>query len=344
MADLEGRNAQHLISKRHPAGLALQDDSSRSNGGNMDVFSQVIHEFAALPSVSSWDEARNLFEQATSRKPDHWLIPARACASVGGSPQQALLAILAIGCAHVGILLVDDMLDEDPRGDYRRLGMPAASNLACFFQAVTLQAVSQCTQDLTSRSIALTSFNHMFLLTAFGQFLDVQAPVTEDGYWKVARTKSSPFFGAALQLGALAGGSSPEIAERLKELGCLYGEMIQIHDDMHDSMETPANPDWVQGRSPLPILFASLVKHPEQSRFQKLRGQIDQPEALKEAQEILIRCGAISYCANELIQKYEEARKILGSIPLVNHEPLSSLFEEVITPVFKLLEASEVES
>jgi len=307
----------------------------------MDIFFQVVDKFSTLPAAGLWDEARSLFEKAAARKPDHWRIPARACESVGSSQQQALPAILAIGCAHVGILLVDDMLDGDPRGDHHRLGMPAVSNLACFFQAAALHAVSQCTQDPTLQSTAFINFNQMFLSTAVGQFLDVQAPGTELRYWEVAKTKSSPFFGAALELGAIAGGSSPEIAERLKELGCLYGEMIQIHDDMHDAMETPANPDWTQERFSLPILFASLVKHPEQSRFLKLKAQIDQPDALKEAQEILIRCGAISFCANELMQKYKEARKILRSIPLVNHEPISSLFEEGIAPIYKLLQASE---
>ena len=97
-------------------------------------------------------------------------------------------------------------------------------------------------------------------------------------------------------------------------------------------METPANPDWLQGRSPLPILFAPLVEHPDQSRFLKLKKQIDQPETLKEAQEILLRCGAISYCADQLIQKYEKALKVLNGIPLLKHEPISSLFDEILAP------------
>ena len=310
----------------------------------MDIFSHVIGEFCALPAMDTWDEARLLFEQAAVRKPEHWLIPAYACESVGASVQQAVPAILAIGCAHVGILLIDDMLDDDPRGDYHRLGMPAVSNLACFFQAAALQAAAQSAREPTSQAAALNSFNDMFLSTAFGQFLDVQAPASESSYWQVAKTKSSPFFGAALQLGALAGGGSLETAERLKDLGCLYGEMIQIHDDMHDSMETPANPDWMQGRFPLPILFASLVKHSQQAHFLELKEQISQPEALKEAQEILIRCGAISYCADQLIQKYEEARQILDDIPLVNPGPVASLLKKVITPVHELLQASEIGS
>lgn len=308
----------------------------------MDHFTRVIHEFTRLPHVDSWTEATELFQVAAARKPDHWLIPAWACESVGGSPEQVIHAILAIGCAHVGILLVDDMLDDDPRGNYHRLGMPAVSNLSCFFQAAALLAVSRCTKDSLSQLTAVNSFNTMFLSTAFGQYLDVQAPASESGYWDVTKTKSSPFFGAALQLGALAGGASLEIAEQLKGLGRLYGEMIQIHDDMHDSMETPANSDWLQGRSPLPILFAALVHHPDQPRFLNLKKQVHSTDALQEAQEILIRCGAISYCADQLIDRHQMAMELLSRVPLPNPAPVSALFDKVITPVNHLLNTFEL--
>ena len=308
----------------------------------MDVFSQVIRTFTDLPEIGSWAQAEKIFQAAASRKPGYWLMPERACEAVGGAQEQAIPAILAVGCAHVGILLVDDMLDDDPRGEYHRIGMPAASNLACFLQAAALQAVLHCSPDPVVRSMAVDHFNQMFLSTAFGQFLDVQAPSTESAYWKVAKTKSSPFFGAALLLGALAGGAGVDSAEQLRSLGCLYGEMIQIQDDMHDSMETPANPDWIQDRSPLPILFASIVRHPEQKRFLDLKEQVSGPDALQEAQDILIRCGAISYCADQLLRKYETGKEILRSIPLSDEKPIASLLDEIIAPVQKLLEAGEV--
>jgi len=309
----------------------------------MDVFSQVAHDFSVLPGLESWTEAQTLFQQAASRKPNHWLLPVQACQAVGGAQAQAIPALLAVGCAHVGILLVDDMLDTDPRGAYHQLGMPAVSNLACAFQAAAISAIGQCSQDPAACRVALTSFNAMFLSTAFGQFLDAgtHAAVNESAYWLVTRTKSSPFFGAALQVGALAGGGTLTTAEGLKKLGCIYGEMIQIHDDMHDAMETPANPDWVQGRSPLPILFASLVSHPEQKRFLALSQNITEPAALEEAQDILIRCGAISYCADQLIQRYRISKEILEGIALVEYASISSLLETVIAPVYKLLEATE---
>jgi geranylgeranyl pyrophosphate synthase len=308
----------------------------------MDLFTQVIDAFTHLPHVDSWAEANEVFQVAAARKPDHWLIPAWACEAVCGSQEQSVHAMLAIGCAHVAILLVDDMLDDDPRGDYHRLGMPAVSNLSCFFQGAALLAVSRSTKDSVFQLAAVNSFNAVLLGTAFGQYLDVQAPANESGYWDVAKTKSSPFFGAALQVGALAGGASLDVAEQLKGLGCLYGEMIQIHDDMHDSMETPANSDWLQGRSPLPILFASLVKHRDRARFLDLKKRAHSPDALEEAQEILIRCGAISYCVDQLIDRHRKAMELLSGLPLLNPEPVSALLDKVITPVNHLLNTVEL--
>lgn len=308
----------------------------------MDFFAQISREFSALPHIASWEGAEKVFQDAVAGKPKHWLLPAQACEAVCGQPERAVFAVMAVACAHVGILLVDDMLDADPRGEYHRIGMPASANLSCAFQASALHAVSQCVPNGPSRFVAMNSFNEMFLTTAFGQFLDVQSPVDETAYWKVAQIKSSPFFGAALQIGALAGGSPLDTAEQLKQLGCLYGEMIQIHDDMHDTMESPANPDWLQGRRPLPILFALQVDHPERDHFMELSQNIVDVNALQEAQEILIRCGAISYCADMLMKKYRTARRLLNRIPLLDPEPVSSLLNEIIAPVHELLKSVDV--
>ena len=57
---------------------------------------------------------------------------------------------------------------------------------------------------------------------------------------------------------------------------------------------------------------------------------------------ILIRCGATSYYADQLLRKYETGKEILRSIPLSNEKPIASLLDEIIAPVQKLLEAGEV--
>jgi geranylgeranyl pyrophosphate synthase len=176
------------------------------------------------------------------------------------------------------------------------------------------------------------------LETAFGQQLDLQQAEDEETYWQLVQTKSSPFFSAAFYIGALVGGASEETACQFEELGRLYGEMIQIHDDLNDVMTTPADPDWLQGRSPLPILFAQVVAHPERERFVELRQIAAEPAALAEAQAILIRCGAVSYCVDQLIRRYHAAQGVLGGIRLVQDQELANLFESLVEPIWKLLE------
>jgi geranylgeranyl pyrophosphate synthase len=138
------------------------------------------------------------------------------------------------------------------------------------------------------------------------------------------------------------GGASPTLAAQIKRLGSLYGEMIQIHDDLNDTMELPANPDWTQGRSPLPILFARLVDHPRRARFVELCPIVESsPEILEEAQEILIQCGAVSYCIYELLNRYQTVTEILATLTLApsQNAVLRTLFEDIVMPACKLFQA-----
>ena len=306
----------------------------------MDIYSRIFDQFSDISTIKEWTELQDLFQRVASGKPGHWLLPLRACEAVGGSVDRSIPALVAVACSHIGIVLVDDMLDADPRGEHLRVGAPAAANMASALQSAALAAIAHCELNPGAKLIALESVNEMFLSTTLGQYWDVQPVTDEDGYWHVAQTKSSPFFGAALQIGALMGGASTELAGQIKRLGGLYGEMIQIHDDLNDTMEVPANPDWMGGRSPLPILFARLVEHPLRARFGELCQNIaNSPEALDEAQVILIQCGAVSYCIHQLLYRYQMATDILCTLPLAQSESLTSVFEDVVMPVYKLFEA-----
>ena len=137
-------------------------------------------------------------------------------------------------------------------------------------------------------------------------------------------------------------GAAPRAAGQLRELGALYGEMIQVHDDLNDSMLVPANADWLQGRFSLPILFARSVPHPARERFVQLCGQVADPQALAEAQEILIQCGAVSYCVEQLLTKYQSMQTMLAALPPRARDEMESLAQEVIAPVWKLFEEIEV--
>jgi hypothetical protein len=113
-------------------------------------------------------------------------------------------------------------------------------------------------------------------------------------------------------------------------------EMIQIHDDLNDALAVPASPDWTLGRFSLLILFASTVDHPDKDEFLQLRKNISDQEALVQAQEILIRCGAISYCIHVLLERYKTAGQLLESAPVPNKEGLHSLLKSAVQPVLDL--------
>lgn len=304
----------------------------------MEIYKRITAHFSSLSTVSLWEEMRTLFRYTAAGRPDHWRIPLLACEAVGGDREMAIPAMTAVACAHIGIILVDDMLDSDPRGEYQKIGPAAAANLAVAFQSAALETLTRADIPPNAQVAVLKEMNAMFLTTALGQFWDIQSPGTEETYWKVVQTKSSPFFGTALYLGGLMGGTAIETANKLRELGRLYGEMIQIHDDLNDSLAIPANPDWIQNRSPLPILFAKLVDHPDRGRFAALCQNIHVPGALEEAQEILIRCGAVSYCVDQLVRRSQSIHVMLTALPLKQPEPLNELFGRVIAPVWNLFE------
>ena len=156
---------------------------------------------------------------------------------------------------------------------------------------------------------------------------------------RIVKTKSSPFFGTALQIGALLGDFSAKNVGGLKELGNLYGEMVQIHDDLNDALAVPANPDWIQGRLPLPILFAQTVEHAERAHFLELRREITDKSVLLEAQDILIRCGAVSYCVDQILRRYQVPQEIVAALSLPRRGVLDALIEGVVAPVWKLFDA-----
>ncbi|MCI0395661.1 MAG: polyprenyl synthetase family protein [Chloroflexi bacterium] len=303
----------------------------------MDTYTLVVDFVLALPPVRSWTGMSTLLERAAHGKPHDWQLPLLACEAVGGRPNQAIPAAAAVACSQISIILVDDMLDADARGEYHQVGLPAAANLAVAFQVAGLEALAHSSAPSETRLAALQAVRQMALTTALGQHWDTQNPADEAAYWRLVQTKSSPFFEAALYAGALLGGASPELAGQLKQFGHVYGQIIQIHDDLNDAMATPANADWLAGRSPLPILFAQVVDHPGRERFLQLRQAIPRPEALAEAQKILIRCGAVSYCVDQLLRRYQAAQRLLAAMPLAAPGRLAGLLEPVISPVQALL-------
>lgn len=270
-------------------------------------------------------------------RPD-WELPVRACQAVGGDVEEAVSASAALGCMQISIILVDDMLDQDPRGEYRRQGHAHTANMALALQAAAFNILTESVTDLQRLALAQGVLARLALHTAAGQELDtMDLPLTEETYWRIVAAKSTPFYASGLMLGAILGGANRETQTAFYELGCKLGEIIQIHDDLADAFAVPANPDWLAGRHNLAILFASLAEYPEQARFLSLVSNVHQPVSLAEAQRILVTSGALSYCIYQIHSRYEQSQAVLAELPVANPAPLRDTFERQILPVLNLL-------
>ena len=309
----------------------------------MDTESNIKAHVLAVTEVAAWPEMVSILEPAKNMPHPGWHLPVLACQAVGGDVSMAVPGAAAIACLEISIILVDDMLDEDPRGEHLRRGSGQTANLALAFQAAAFRVIEQAPVATDQHAAIIASLAQVALATALAQHWDVQNLGDEENYWKVVRAKTTPLYSTALHIGVLLGGATSEVAAGLRDFGVLFGETIQIRDDLFDAFQTPANPDWKQGRNSLPILYARMADHPDRAWFMTLLPQIDDPQALQAAQQILIGCGAVSYCAYHIFKRYREARQLLESIPLTDPAPMMDLLAWQTQSLIKLFQTSGAE-
>lgn len=304
---------------------------------------QIRSAIFALPEVNAWPEMAAIFERTCGTLSREWELPGLACEAVGGPLDAALPAAAALAAIQLSIVLVDDMLDDDPRGDYHTLGNGPTANLALAFQAAAFALIKTADVSAAQRADLTVWLAHIGLGTALGQYHDAHNVGNEAAYWQVLRGKSAPFYGAALALGAVVGGATPAVVAGLNELGILIGETAQIYDDLSDALHTPARPDWQRGRNNLPILYGLTATYPDRDRFTACLPHVADPAVLHTAQQILISSGAVSYCALHAARRYRAAQALLASLALPNSGPLVEALTRQSRPIIGLFQAAGVE-
>ncbi len=308
------------------------------------TFEAIKERIRSVSEVAAWPHMLQLMERVVHRESlSVWDYPAAACQATGGNPDTALAGAAAVFCSLISIHLVDDMLDDDPKGDYHRIGAGRAANLALAFQAAGHLVLDAPELDPGLRAESHAVFARMSIGTAFGQDLDSQELRCEQDYWRTVEAKTPPLFGAAFRLGALFGRAARPTADGLDAFGQVLGRFVQVSDDMSDALETPARADWGRRSNNLPILYAMTAEHPNRERFLELSLCTDDSVALEEAQKILLRSGAVSYCAFKMIALSQEAREVLLKTPLLDAAPIERILTAHLRPLHKLLEIAGVE-
>ena len=301
--------------------------------GHVDAhLSTVAHEYRML---SEWPELSALIRK-TATNNTYLRIPEAVAASINTSGHITGAAVVAIACLQLSLAIIDDILDDELIGFHVDHGVGPAVNAGYVLQTLGQHALLHCTVPYAQRVAALELYQATTLTVALAQNVDLHPCLSESRYWEICHAKSGAFFGFVMAICATLAGWQPG-SYILYKLGALYGEIVQIQDDLQDALEMPAASDWFGGGGSLPLVFAATVPHAERDRFAILRKQVSDVHQLKEAQNILFRSGAVSYGLHQIICRHQRATDLIAQLAGANRPPLERIFHELTLPVRNVL-------
>lgn len=272
--------------------------------------------------------------------------------AVGGRPEDALSAGIAIELFQSAALVHDDIADESElrRGEpclYKTEGVGLATNMGDLaFTQVFEVVLADEGLDPARRLAVLSELVRMERHTLEGQALDLGW--ARDGRWDVTCddyvymvTSKTAWYSAALPLyiGAIAGGAGKDDAEGLVDLGLHAGVAFQIQDDLLNLVGNAAaqgkdfRSDVTEGKRTLAVVWA--LEHLGEAERGELvalleSGTTDEGR-LARAVELIEAGGGIAHCrevaSREAIAAKERAAGLerQGLVSPEAHELLDSM-------------------
>ncbi len=160
---------------------------------------------------------------------------------------EALPAALAIEVFHNFTLVHDDIMDEAPtrRGQTTVHKKYDLNHAILSGDVMLLYAYQYLMQTSYQDKTALFQhFNQAAIEICEGQQMDMDfekmLDVQIEDYIEMIRKKTAVLLGVSLRIGAMLGGATPEVAEKLYQFGTHFGISFQIQDDI---LDTYADPD-----------------------------------------------------------------------------------------------------
>jgi geranylgeranyl pyrophosphate synthase len=298
----------------------------------------IREQILSLPEVSSFTELKDLLHKTADREGASWDYCFNACESVGGSATQAVHAAGANLCLLISIHLVDDLLDNDPKGLYHQLGSGTTANMSLAFQSIASKLIIISDLAIDAKFHAIDSLAQMMLSTSLAQQQDVTTTDhSEAAYWAITQRKTPPLISSALFTGALCGGADFSLAEHISQLGLLYGQMIQVSDDISDVFKDFVTTDWKMQGNNLAMIYCREADYEEKEEFNLLLKIIDEPGSLDRAQQLVIRSGALSYCMYHLFAINKKLRDEIDKLAIIQKNKLIAIADGLIEPSIELM-------
>ncbi len=185
-----------------------------------------------------------------------------------GAPDAGVRAAACVELVHESGLVHDDPMDRDVvrRGRpavWAAHGVPAAILLGTTLSTLALQILQEQPPEQRDRMTALWAATMQDMVV--GQARDVQLAecgtdaVDPAGWEDMAEGKTGALFGAAMAMGAVAGGADADAVATFDRIGRLLGVAYQIEDDILAIWGDPALTGKPTVREPSARLYPVVV-------------------------------------------------------------------------------------
>jgi len=215
-------------------------------------------------------------------------------------------AAAAIELIHNFSLVHDDIQDNSDKRRGRPTvwkiwGMPIGINVGDALFVIAHQALFDLSKHHSPETVLQAGriFHQACLDLTKGQYLDLsyetRTDLQESDYWAMIAGKTAALISASTQIGALLGGSSPDLQEAYRDFGHYLGLAFQIQDDIlgiwgNEALTgKSAASDLLEGKKSLPVLYG--LRHGGLFAKRWLEGPI-YPEEVAALAEELAREGA----------------------------------------------------
>ena len=265
------------------------------------------------------------------------------CDMVGGNSKKAIPFAAALETIHNFTLVHDDVMDDD---DLRHgvdachtiYGLSTAILAGDTLFAYAFEMITDCDIEDTVKADLVKNVAYVVRKIAEGQQMDInfeeEETVDAKEYLEMIRLKTSILFGAAAYGGAKIGGTNEEEARELEMMATNVGLGFQIWDDYLDAtapeevLGKPSGSDIRQGKRTLLVIEGlNRTNETDRKRLIEILDSKNTDEEVKEAVEIMERCGALEECHKQANGYLEGARKTLSNYP---ESESRLLFEELL--------------
>lgn len=257
----------------------------------------------------------------------------QAAEAVGGNPEDALPFALAVELVHNFTLVHDDIEDKAKtrRGKeclHIEHGDAKAINAGDGLFAIAFEVLHSA--ELPPETICEAGELLASTTTRMceGQALDIswqesKHVPSEREYLEMVYGKTGVLLAASLELGALAGGATPEQREILEEFGSSLGIAFQIQDDVLDLVgdeslvgKTLGN-DIIDGKRTLISIHAMNKAKPVDEK--RMREILDSPKntksEIKECIALFEKYNSIAYAEKVARELVNESKKRIDALP-----------------------------